>query len=169
MIWTFQLVLTPFSIHSRYGLQRREKKACAWLREFSSYSCLTAMPGSAWVLLSKTCKPFFRSSVWMDNEIKTHSRDTEASSGPRDCTCKTSCTRRGRQSCRAVPGTRTPGTLLFRHPRRPGRVRRRRRRRRRQTRSLWSHASSLGMRSSIVQLSQEARSESSVELLTKCP
>ena len=64
MIWTFQLVLTPFSIHSRYGLQRREKKACAWLREFSSYSCLTAMPGSAWVLLSKTCKPFFLSSVY---------------------------------------------------------------------------------------------------------
>ena len=29
-----------------------------WLREFSSCSCLTALPGPAWVLLSKTFKPF---------------------------------------------------------------------------------------------------------------
>jgi len=28
------------------------------LREFSSCSCLTALPGPAWVLLSKTFKPF---------------------------------------------------------------------------------------------------------------
>ena len=35
-------------------------KDCMWLREFSSCSCLTALPGPclAWVLLSKTYKPF---------------------------------------------------------------------------------------------------------------
>ena len=32
--------------------------ACTWLREFSSCSCLTALPDPAWVLLSKICKPF---------------------------------------------------------------------------------------------------------------
>ena len=32
--------------------------ACTWLREFSSCSCLTALPGPAWVLLSKIYIPF---------------------------------------------------------------------------------------------------------------
>ena len=32
--------------------------ACTWLREFSSCSCLTALPGPAWVLLSKIYKSF---------------------------------------------------------------------------------------------------------------
>ena len=32
--------------------------ACAWFGEISSYSSLTALPGPAWVLLSKICKPF---------------------------------------------------------------------------------------------------------------
>ena len=30
-----------------------------WLREISSCSCLTFLPGPAWVLLSKICKDFF--------------------------------------------------------------------------------------------------------------
>ena len=34
------------------------KKAFTWLREYSSCSCLTALPGSSWVLLSKTYMPF---------------------------------------------------------------------------------------------------------------
>ena len=34
-------------------------KVCTWLREISSCSCLTVLPGPAWVLLSKTYKPFF--------------------------------------------------------------------------------------------------------------
>ena len=34
-------------------------KVCTWLREISSCSCLTVLPGPAWVLLSKTCKPLF--------------------------------------------------------------------------------------------------------------
>ena len=33
-------------------------KACTWLREFSSCSHLTALPGLALVLPSTTCKPF---------------------------------------------------------------------------------------------------------------
>ena len=32
------------------------KKACMWLREICSCSCLTALPGPAWVLLSKIYK-----------------------------------------------------------------------------------------------------------------
>ena len=32
--------------------------ACTWLGEISTCSCLTALPGPAWVLLSKICKPF---------------------------------------------------------------------------------------------------------------
>ena len=34
-----------------------EIKVCTGLREISSCSCLTVLPGPAWVLLSKTCKP----------------------------------------------------------------------------------------------------------------
>ena len=30
-----------------------------WLRDISSWSCLTFLPGPAWVLLSKICKYFF--------------------------------------------------------------------------------------------------------------
>ena len=36
-----------------------EIKVCTWLREISSCSCLTILPGPAWVLLSKTYKPLF--------------------------------------------------------------------------------------------------------------
>ena len=40
------------------------KKACKWLREFCSCSCLTALPGLAWVLLNKIyipfCSPLYR-------------------------------------------------------------------------------------------------------------
>ena len=36
-----------------------EIKVCTWLREISSCSCLTVLPGPAWVLLSKTNKPLF--------------------------------------------------------------------------------------------------------------
>ena len=32
-------------------------KVCTWLREISSCSCLTVLPGPAWVLLIKTCSP----------------------------------------------------------------------------------------------------------------
>ena len=34
-------------------------KVCMWLREISSCSRLTVLPGPAWVLLSKTCNPLF--------------------------------------------------------------------------------------------------------------
>ena len=34
------------------------EKACTWLRELSSCSCLNALPGPAWDLLSKIYKPF---------------------------------------------------------------------------------------------------------------
>ena len=36
-----------------------EIKVCTWLREIYSFSCFTALPGPAWVLLSKTNKPLF--------------------------------------------------------------------------------------------------------------
>ena len=36
-------------------------KACTWLREMSSCSCLTVLPGPAWLLLNKICTPFSRS------------------------------------------------------------------------------------------------------------
>ena len=32
--------------------------ACTWFGEISSSSSLPALPGPAWVLLSKICKPF---------------------------------------------------------------------------------------------------------------
>ena len=35
------------------------KSLGTWLREICSCSCLTFMPGPAWVLLSKICKDFF--------------------------------------------------------------------------------------------------------------
>ncbi len=34
-------------------------QVCTWFQEISSCSCLTVLPGPAWVLLSKTCKPLF--------------------------------------------------------------------------------------------------------------
>ena len=37
----------------------RQINVSTWLREISSCSCLTVLPASAWVLLSKTCKPLF--------------------------------------------------------------------------------------------------------------
>ena len=40
------------------------QKACTWLQEFFSCSCLCALPGLAWVLLSKIyipfCSPLYR-------------------------------------------------------------------------------------------------------------
>ena len=35
------------------------KSLGTWLREISPCSCLTVLPGPAWVLLSKICKDFF--------------------------------------------------------------------------------------------------------------
>ena len=39
------------------------KSLGTWLREISSCSSLTYLPGPAWVLLSKICQDFFLSSV----------------------------------------------------------------------------------------------------------
>ena len=36
------------------------KKAYMWLGEISSCSCLTFLPGPAWLLLNKICKALFR-------------------------------------------------------------------------------------------------------------
>ena len=35
-------------------------KVCMWLREISSCSCLTVLPGPAWLLINKICIPLFR-------------------------------------------------------------------------------------------------------------
>ena len=40
-----------------FTLTEGEIKVCTWLRELSSCSCLTVLPGPAWVLLSKTPTP----------------------------------------------------------------------------------------------------------------
>ena len=40
-----------------------EIEVCTWLREISSCSCLTVLPGPAWVLLSKTKQTFISPSV----------------------------------------------------------------------------------------------------------
>ena len=50
-----QLKSLDFYVNYRLG----KIKVCTWLREISSCSCLTVLPGPAWVLLSKTCKPLF--------------------------------------------------------------------------------------------------------------
>ena len=42
-----------------------DKKACTWLREFCSCSCLTALPGLAWVLHSKIYITFLFPSVYI--------------------------------------------------------------------------------------------------------
>ena len=41
------------------GCTELRKSLGRWLREISSCSCLTFLPGPAWVLLSKICKYFF--------------------------------------------------------------------------------------------------------------
>ena len=56
--------LTPLFKYSKaYGFAlirtEGEIKVCRWLREMSSCSCLTVLPGPAWVLLSKTNIPLF--------------------------------------------------------------------------------------------------------------
>ena len=46
-----------------------EIKVCTWLREISSCSCFTALPGPAWVLLTKANKPLFPPlylCMWLD-------------------------------------------------------------------------------------------------------
>ena len=45
------------SVHER-ATTETNKKACTWLREFCSCSCLTVLPGLAWVLFSKIYIPF---------------------------------------------------------------------------------------------------------------
>ena len=43
----------------RESFTEGEINVCTWLREIYSCSCLTVLPGPAWVLLSKTNKPLF--------------------------------------------------------------------------------------------------------------
>ena len=45
----------PYSWNTEPGI-----KACMWLREISSCSCLTVLPERAWLLLNKICIPLFR-------------------------------------------------------------------------------------------------------------
>ena len=44
-------------------------KACMWLQEISSCSCLTFLPGPAWLLLNKICTPFIRSLYTRQSNI----------------------------------------------------------------------------------------------------
>ena len=52
--------------------------ACTWLGEIASWSCLTALPGPALVLLSKIYKPFPGSlhnvtrEIWKKKKIMQH-------------------------------------------------------------------------------------------------
>ena len=49
----------PSGKRSKSSYTEGEIKVCTWLREISSCSCLTVLPGPAWVLLSKIYKPLF--------------------------------------------------------------------------------------------------------------
>ena len=46
-------------ILSGFHCTEPRKSLGTWLREISSYSCLTFLSGPAWVLLSKICKDLF--------------------------------------------------------------------------------------------------------------
>ena len=55
-------LLPPFGIENKFKCStftEPRKSFGTWLREVSSCSCLTYLPGPAWVLLSKICKDFF--------------------------------------------------------------------------------------------------------------
>ena len=52
--WQSLLLLSPV-----WKPYREANKGFTWLREISACSCLTVLPGPAWVLLGKTCKPLF--------------------------------------------------------------------------------------------------------------
>ena len=58
--YTFSLE-EEYDIVSRYICFSTElrKSLGTWLQDISSCSCLTFLPGPAWVLLSKICKDFF--------------------------------------------------------------------------------------------------------------
>ena len=68
-------------------LQRSAKKMVGtWLREIFSCSCLTLLPGRAWVLLSKSCRLFILSCpelshISPDKNQKTVLKDGETRSG----------------------------------------------------------------------------------------
>ena len=55
--------------------------ACMWLREVCSCSCLTALSGPAWVLLSKICLPSSRSLylVWLNKSISCVKQEVDVS------------------------------------------------------------------------------------------
>ena len=51
------------------------KSLGTWLREISSCSCLTFLPGPAWVLLSKICKEFLGSVVLILKTLEGEHRE----------------------------------------------------------------------------------------------
>ena len=46
------------------SVQRSAKRLGTWLREISSCSCLTVLPGTAWLLLNKICTPHKSKLEW---------------------------------------------------------------------------------------------------------
>ena len=68
-------------------------KVCTWLREISSCSCLTFLPGPAWLLLSKTYKPlftplyfhYFRFSGFLNDQRASKSRLASLPERGRQC------------------------------------------------------------------------------------
>ena len=60
------------------SVQRSEKMVGTWLGEFCSRSCLSVLPGSAWVLLDKIYQPFITplcraSDALASNQIRDES------------------------------------------------------------------------------------------------
>ena len=53
--------LFPVLIEIDFVRTEGEIKVCTWLREICSCSCLTVLPGPAWVLLNKICKEYISS------------------------------------------------------------------------------------------------------------
>ena len=54
-----------------FYFRARKKGLYTWLREISSCSRLTFLPGPAWLLLNKVCKPLFR-ALYMQSQFLLH-------------------------------------------------------------------------------------------------
>ena len=58
------------------GCTELRKSLGRWLREISSCSCLTFLPGPAWLLLNKICTPFSRSLYFICFLMDARAKET---------------------------------------------------------------------------------------------
>ena len=57
-------LLKMINQHLLYVIRRAPEKVCTWWHEICSCSCLTLLPGLAWVLLDKICILFTVAQIW---------------------------------------------------------------------------------------------------------